>query len=94
MFPRLSLVALFSLVTVAVAFPSESHGLHGIHRRATGRKCGSNPSLDAVIKKESDFASVLEQNSGKDFPSGTNSIVPVRFNVIYSTEDLSGGYVP
>ena len=91
MFPRLSLVALFSLVTVAVAFPSDFHGLHGIHRRAAGRKCGSNPSPEAVSKKEDAFASILAQGLGTDAPEPITILV--NFNVIYASSDPSGGYI-
>lgn len=96
MFPRLSasLVALFSLVVIVAAIPSGIDELHGIEPRANGRKCGSNPTPEVVSEKENAFASILAENSGTDTPSAGPFTVPVNFNVIYASEDLSDGYIP
>lgn len=88
-----TLVALFSLVALVVAIPSDLNEVHGIQGRATGRSCGTTPSLDVVREKEKAFASILSQNSGGDSPSSGPFTVPVAFNVIYASEDPSEGYV-
>jgi hypothetical protein len=88
-----SLVALFSLVAVVVAIPSDPNEMHGIQRRAASRKCGSEPSLDVVGEKEKAFASILSQNSGAASPSEGPFTVQVNFNVIYASQDVSDGYV-
>ena len=88
-----SLVALFSLVAVVVAIPSTFNEVHGIQGRATGRTCGTNPSLDVVSEKEKAFASILSQSPGTDSPSAGPFTVPVAFNVIYASENPSDGFV-
>lgn len=88
-----SLVALFSLVAVVVANPPGVSELRGINARATGRKCGSEPTPEAVTQNENAFAAILAQNPLAT-SSGGSFTVQVIFNVIYASENIADGYIP
>jgi hypothetical protein len=97
MFLRLpvTLAALCSLAAVVVAIPGHAHGFNRIHRRNSVRKCGNEPSMEAVAEKEKAFASLLAENkaSGKVTATSGNYVVPVIFNVIFAGSAPSEGNV-
>jgi hypothetical protein len=98
MLPSLSiaLTALLSLTSVATAIPTNSPWLNGFEPRAIGRKCGSDLSPEAVREKEDSFASLLAEKIASDRVTATEEqfTIPVNFNVIYASTNISDGYVP
>lgn len=98
MFPRLpvAFIALLSLTTAVVAIPANVDRLYGVEPRATGSRCGSHLSPEAISKKEKAFASLLAENkaSVEVTAAAGDFTVPVNFNVVYASMDIAGGYVP
>ena len=91
-----ALTALLSLATVVVATPFDVDRLHGIEPRATGRTCGSHLTPEAASRKEETFTSPLAGDGAAVRVAAANGTftVPVNFHVIYSSNNISGGYVP
>jgi len=97
MFLRLpvAFAALLSLATVVVATPFDVDGSHNVAPRAAGRKCGNDLTPDAVSKKEAAFKTFITGDDVANLATAVgNFTIPVNFHVIYSTKDISGGYVP
>jgi len=88
-----ALITLFSLVSAAAAIPTNFDVLYNIEPRATGRRCGSDLTPDAAHEREKAFLSLLE-TSDRVVAAGGNFTVPVNFNVIYASINISAGYVP
>jgi hypothetical protein len=100
MLPRLpvALATLLSLVFTSAAVPtSDLDRSLGVEPRAyPGRKCGNDLTPEAVSAREKDFASLLAEKKPSDriaVPEG-NFTVPVNFNVIYASTNISDGYIP
>lgn len=90
-----ALTALLSLATVVVATPFDVDRSHNVAPRSAGRKCGSHLTPDAVNQREQAFKSLVADNDGADRATATGAFtVPVNFHVIYSTKNISGGYLP
>ena len=91
-----TLTTLLSLAAVVVATPADAGGLYGIEPRAAGRKCGSHLTPEAVSKKETAYTSLLAEieSTNRDATSLGAFTIPVNFHVVYSSKDISGGYVP
>lgn len=98
MLPSLSvaLTTLLSLAAATAAIPTNFDRQHVIVPRATIRKCGNDLTPEAVSEKENTFASLLAEKKAFDVlaTSEGNFTVPVNFNVIYASTNLSDGYVP
>lgn len=98
MLPRLpiALTALLSLAAVTVAVPSNIDHLRAIKSRDASSQCGSHLSPEAASEKEKTFASLLAENGSSDRVTDVtgNFTVPVNFNVIYASTNISDGYVP
>lgn len=89
------LVALFSLDAIVVATPANVNRLRGVERGDVGSMCGNEPTPDAVSRMEEAFASMLAQDPGFDGVTATGGFkVPVNFNVIFASTDISQGYIP
>lgn len=90
------LVTLLSLASTTIAIPTNLDGLHSFQPRDTGRKCGSDLTPETISEKEKDFATLLAgiKTSDKLAVAEGNFTVPVNFNVIYASTNISDGYVP
>jgi hypothetical protein len=91
-----ALVTLLSLASAATAIPTSFDRLYGIEPRATADRCGSNPTPEVVSAREKAFASLVAEKKASDsFTAAEGSYtVPVNFNVIYASTNISDGYVP
>ena len=91
-----ALTALLSLAAFVVATPADADRLYGVETSSTGRKCGTQPSPEAVSKKEKAFASRLAENKATDRVTDLAATfeIPVIFHVVYSSRTIAGGYVP
>lgn len=98
MLPSLSiaLATLLSLTSVATAIPTSSPWLNGFEPRAIGRTCGSDLTPEAVREKENSFISLLAEKKASDRVTVTEEhfTIPVNFNVIYASMNISDGYIP
>lgn len=90
------LTLLLSLAAIALATPVDAGWLSNIKSRPTGRKCGSHLPSEVISQKEEAFASLLADEEGgiKVTATDGNFVIPVNFHVIYSSKDISGGYIP
>jgi hypothetical protein len=88
----IALIALLSLAAVVVATPADFNRPPALSS-GTPRNCGSHITPDVASKKEEDFASRLA-NAGNITAAAGNFTIPVNFNIIYTSTDISGGYVP
>jgi hypothetical protein len=98
MLPRLpvALTTLLSLAYVVSAIPANVDRLYPIGPRDAGRKCGNDLTPEDVSEKEKAFASLLAQNKAAEKVTAVagNFTIPVIFNVVYASMNISDGYVP
>lgn len=96
MLPHLpaALTTLLSLASIAAAIPANVGRLHGIEPRDTDRKCGNDLTPEAVSAKEQAFASLVAESKASNTLAAGNFTVPVNFNVIYASTNITDGYVP
>ena len=89
-------VALTTLLFLAAIAPADAGWLRNIKSKSTGRKCGSHLPSEVISQKEKAFASLLTDEEGgiKVIAADGNFVIPVNFHVIYSSEVISGGYIP
>lgn len=90
-----SLTALLSLAVVVLASPTDFDGLHGIEPRSTGRNCGTYVSPEDVSSREKAFASLIAENDAHVMLAAapSNFTIPVNFHIIYTSKNVSGGYI-
>ena len=83
-----ALATLVSLAAAVTAACSKSEPSDGLISGATGPKCGSELTPEAIAKSEAISASLLALDECSDPVTGTveNFVVPVFFNVIYDAE--------
>lgn len=98
MLSRLSVTVttLLLLATGIVATPTDINRLYGIGPRdAPGRKCGNEPTPESIAEREEAFASLRTQNQADKSTLATGDFtVPVNFNVVYASTNVSDGYLP
>ena len=92
------LTTLLSLLSVVSAIPttSDTDRLHAIEPRAPERMCGTDLTPEAIGEREKAFSSLLAKNKDSDrvTDAATNFTVPVNFNIIYASMNVSDGYIP
>ena len=90
--PRLptALVAFLSLAVLTGATPTDLSRRYNTGPGASGSKCGSHLTPESASEKEKSFVS---NNNRAGADAGTFT-VPVNFNIIYASTDISDGYVP
>ena len=90
MFTRLpaALAIFVSLAAAVTATCPKGEPSGSLVPRATGHRCGSELTPEAIVESEAISASLLALNECSDPVTGAveNFVVPVFFNVIYDAE--------